>query len=240
VQSDALTQFDGQLLDGLEFCARVYALFESIRSSPDGASRLRRLPTRVEKRLVEELLPLCTYVQASYRPGRYISVRWIDGPQTYDAKIEQRGAYVCENNYPPNAFVEVTSARHPNEFLSRELLDTEGFAFGLDGLRRRADRSIESVPVGYSNRDFVEKFAGFVLDQVAKKEEKRYPEHTTLLVQCILNLPYLPDEWSDLVGRIKLGLPSSQFAEIYLYDPLGRYSHTIFPKQEAINGAGPV
>jgi hypothetical protein len=200
VQSDALAQFDGQLLDGLDFCSRVYALFESIRSGPDGASRLRRRPTRVEKRLLEELLPICTYVQSSYRPGRYMSVRWIDGSQTYDAEIEQRGAYVCENYYPPKAYLEVTSAVHPNDHLSRELLDTDGVAFGLDGLQRRKDRSIESVPVGYANRNFIEKFVGFVLEQLAKKEKKRYPPHTTLIVQCTLNLPYMPDEWSDLVS----------------------------------------
>jgi hypothetical protein len=239
MQPDALTEFDGQLMDGLEFCSRVYALYESIRSAPDGASRFRRKLTRVEKRLLEELLPICTYVQASYRPGRYISVRWIDGPQTYDAEMEQRGAYVSENFYPAKAFLEVTSAMHPNEYLSRELLDTEGFAFGLDGLRRREDRSIESAPVSYTNRDFVEKFAGFVLDQIAKKEEKVYPEHTTLIVQCTLNLPYLPDEWSDLVGRIRQRLLPSQFSEVYLYDPLGRYSYTIFSGKERTNDASP-
>ncbi len=194
----------------------------------------------MEKRLLEELLPICTYLQASYRPGRYISVRWIDGPQTYDAELEQRGAYVGENYYPPTGFLEVTSAMHPNEYLSRELLDSEGFAFGLEGLRRRENRSIESVPAGYSNRDFVEKFAGFVLDQVAKKEEKAYPQHTTLIVQCTLNLPYMPDEWSDLVDRIKQGSRPSQFSEIYLYDPLGRYSYTIFPAKESSDGACPV
>jgi hypothetical protein len=233
VHSDVLTQFDGELLDGLEFCARAYAVFESIRSSPDGASRFRRRPTRVEKRLLEELLPICTYVQANYRPGLYISVRWIDGPQTYDAEIEQRGAHVSENNHPANAFLEVTSAVHPTDYLSRELLDTVGFAFGLEGIRRLADGSIESVPTGHSNRDFVEKFAGLVLDQVAKKEAKQYPQNTTLVVQCTLNLPYMPDEWADLVGRVTDRLPASQFREVYLYDPLGRYSHTIIPKRGA-------
>lgn len=239
MQSDALTEFDGHLLDGLEFCSRVYALYESIRSGPDGASRFRRRPSRVEKRLLEELVPICTYVQASYRPGRYMSVRWIDGSQTYDAEVKQRGEYVSENCYPESAFLEVTSVMHPNEYLSRELLDTEGFAYGVDGLSRRADRSIESVPVSYTNRDFVEKFAGLVLEQIAKKEEKAYPPKTTLIVQCTLNLPYLPDEWADLVVRIRGRLPSSQFAEIYLYDQLARYSHTIYPRQEATDGAGP-
>ncbi|MBL0392765.1 hypothetical protein JJ685_16635 [Ramlibacter monticola] len=194
----------------------------------------------MEKRLLEELLPICMYVQANYRPGLYMSVRWIDGPQTYDAEIEQRGGHVSENNYPAKAYAEVTSAVHPNEYLSRELLDTAGFAFGLDGLRRLKDGSIESVPVSHTNGDFVAKFADLVLDQVAKKEAKRYPQDTTLIVQCTLNLPYMPDEWADLVVRIRERLPPSQFREIYLYDPVGRYSHTIFPKSKAADGARPV
>lgn len=240
MQSDALTQFDGQLLDGLDFCARVYAVFESIRNSPDGASRLRMRPTRVEKRVLEELLPICAYVQATYRPGLYMSVRWIDGPQTYHAETQQRGAHVAESNYPANAFIEVTSAVHPNDYLVRERLDTVGFAFSPTGVRRLEDGSIESVPVGHSNRSFVADFAGIVLDQIAKKEAKRYPQNTTLIVQCTLSLPYMPEEWDDLVARIKQQMPPSQFREVCLYDPTGRYSSTIFPKAKATDGAGPV
>src|SRR6266568_119169 len=111
-----------------------------------------------------------------------------------------------------------------------EALETEGFAFGLNGLRRLKGGSIESVPVTYRNRDFVERFAGFALDQIAKKEKKPYPEDTTLIVQCTLNLPYLSDEWDDLLKRIAQALPPSRFREIYIYDPLGRYSHTFYPK----------
>jgi hypothetical protein len=77
-----LDEFDGKLLDGLEFCSKVYALFESIRHADDGPSRLRMRPSRLEKKLLEELLPICKYVQASYRLGRYISVCWVDGSQT--------------------------------------------------------------------------------------------------------------------------------------------------------------
>jgi hypothetical protein len=231
VKRDELTEFDGELLDGLQFCCRVYALYESIRNAPDGPSRFRRRPSRVEKRLLGELLPICTYVQASYRPGRYISVRWIDGPQTYDAEVEQRGAYVSDNFYPGKAFLEVTSAMHPNDFLGRELLEKEGFAFGNNGLRRLKDRSIESVPVSYRNREFVEEFCKFILEQVEAKEKKAYPANTTLIVQCMLNLPYSSDEWSDLVGRVEEALPPSRFREICLFDSMRRFSHTVIPKE---------
>ncbi|MFH0934926.1 MAG: hypothetical protein V1879_06940, partial [Pseudomonadota bacterium] len=91
--TDPLAQFDGHLIDGLQFCSMAYELFESIRNTPEGLTRLRRR-ARPEKKLLEEILPICKYVQTSYRPGRYISVRWINGSQQYDAELVQRGAYV--------------------------------------------------------------------------------------------------------------------------------------------------
>ncbi len=218
-----LAQFDGILMDGLEFCSKVYALYESIRSTSDGASRFRRRPTNLEKKLLEELLPICRYVQASYRPGRYMAVRWIDGNQQYDAELIQRGAYVSENYYPASAFIEVTCTMHPNEYLSRELLDTKGRAFGLNGMRRLKNGDIESVPVGYSNRDFVESYAALVRDRVATKAGKPYPKDTTLIVECTLNMPYLPDEWTDLMARIQPTLHRAPFREIYFYDTLGEH-----------------
>ena len=218
------------LLDGLEFCSKVYALFESIRSECDGPSRFRRRPTRVEKKLLEELMPICKYVQASYRPGRYMSVRWVDGSQSYDAELLQRGSYVSENYYPAAAFLEVTCAVHPNEHLSRELLDTKGGAFGLEGIRRLKNGDIESIPVCYQNQEFIETFAAIVNEQIAKKESKPYPVNTTLIVECTLNMPYMPEEWGELISRVRAALTKSRFREVYLYDTVCHYSQALYPQ----------
>lgn len=211
-------------MDGLRFCSKVYRLFESIRRSEGGASRMRRRPTRLEKKLLEELLPICRYVQASYRIGRYMSIRWIDGDQQYDAELRQRGAYVSKNYYPAKAHLEVTCVMHPNEHLVRELLDTKGHAFSLEGIRRLKNRDIESVPKAYSNRDFVERYAEFATQRLSAKSAKRYPPNTTLIVECTLNLPYTEDEWADLMARILPAISASPFPEVYLYDTLGQHS----------------
>jgi hypothetical protein len=79
--SASFSQIDGILLDGLNFCGKVYELFESIRHTEDGRSRLRMRTSEVEKKLVEELLPICKYLQTKYRSGRYISVKWVNGSQ---------------------------------------------------------------------------------------------------------------------------------------------------------------
>lgn len=229
MEATPLAPFDGVLMDGLEFCSKVYELFESIRKTIDGRSRLRRRPTHVEKKLLEELLPICKYVQESYRPGRYLSVRWVDGTQSYDAELRQHGAYVEQGVYSETGFLEVTCTMHPNEYLSRELLDTEGFAYGPDGIRRLRNRAIESVPVVYANGEFIESYAAVVVDQISKKALIPYPENTTLIVQCTLNMPYMPDEWEQLISRVRATLPQSRFREIYLYDTVCHYSKRVFP-----------
>jgi hypothetical protein len=219
-----LAQFDGKLIDGLRFCSKVYRLFESIRRSEGGASRMRRRPTRLEKKLLEELLPICRYVQASYRIGRYMSIRWIDGDQQYDAQLRQRGAYVSKDYYPAKAHLEVTCVMHPNEYLVRELLDIKGQAFSLEGIRRLKNREIESLPKAYSNRDFVEQYAEFLSKRLVAKSAKQYPTNTTLIVECTLNLPYTDDEWDDLMARTRTVISASPFPEVYLYDTLSQHS----------------
>jgi hypothetical protein len=169
MNASPLAQFDGILIDGLEFCARVYGLFEEVRRQAGGASRLRRRSSRAEKKLLEELLPICKYLQASIRPGRYISVRWFDGSQRYDAELVQRGALIDHGFFPAACFLEVTSAMHPNDHLHRELLDTVGSSFGPGNLRRTRNRNIESQPVLQTNRAFVEYFASIVVAQLGKK-----------------------------------------------------------------------
>jgi hypothetical protein len=227
--SAPLVQFDGRLLDGLAFCSQVYALYESIRSAADGASRMRMRPSRVEKKLLDELMPICRYVQESYRPGRYISVRWTDGNQQCDAEIRQRGAYVGHNYYPAKGYLEVTCTMHPKEHLKRELLEKKGSGFGLEGIRRLKGGDIESVPVGYSNMDFVDTFSKLLLQQIAKKTRAPFPRNTTLIIQCTLNMPYTPDEWAVLLSQVEPTLSKTPFREICLYDTLYQHSHSVFP-----------
>lgn len=86
-----LSEFDGKFIDGLEFCKKAYSLLEEIRSTETGISNLRMRASDLEKKLLEEILPICKYVQNSYRAGRYISICWVDGSQQYDAKVSESG-----------------------------------------------------------------------------------------------------------------------------------------------------
>lgn len=223
-----LDSFDDRLLDGLQFCSLAYKLFEQVRADPDGVSRLRMRVTDVEKKLLEEILPICKYIQTKYRAGRYISVRWKSGSQQHDAEIVQEGSYIDEGYYPSRSYLEVTCATHPNDYLSRELLDKQGFAFGADGLKRHKDRSIESTPVVHTNQDFVERFAKRLLARILDKASKPYPENTSLIVSCSLDTLYMPDDWDCLHKLIVQSRPKHQFKEIYVYDITCEYSFSLW------------
>ena len=225
-----LSDFDGKVIDGLLFCSKVDALYESIRGLPDGVSRMRLRPTRVERRLLTELLPICAYVLANYQPGRFISVMWMDGNQQCDAELFQRGAYVSESFYPAHMSLEVTCAMHPKEHLMRKLLDTKGGAFGVEGITQLKNGTIQSLPVSYTNYDFVDSYAALLRKQIAAKGKWPFPKNTVLVVQCTLTMPYSPDEWTHLVDAVRPSITPSTFREIFLYETWGRRSVSLYPR----------
>lgn len=184
---------------------------------------MRMRAGEVEKKIVEELLPICRYVQAHYGPGRYISVKWVNGSQHFDAVVHQSGSFVDHGQFPSTAHLEVTGAVHPNDYLSRELIDNGGVAFGVEGVQRLPKtREIRSRPIIRTNLDFVDSFCSIVMTQIARKALIDYPADTTLIVQCTLNTLYTPDEWQTLAVRVREALPAHKFGEIFMYDAVSQ------------------
>jgi hypothetical protein len=213
-----LAEFDGVLLDGLDFCRRTYALFERLRTAPDGPTRLRLRASNTEKKLLEELLPICKYIHFYYRVGRYISVRWIDGDQSFDAEISQQGTYIDKGYYPATAHLEVTGAMHANEHWIWKLLSSGRGAFAPEGISKTKGRPVESEPVVFTNHQHVEQFVPIVVGQLTKKAGTAYPANTSLVVQCSLNSLYTRDDWDLLVREVHRQVPVHSFREILLYD----------------------
>ena len=213
-----LVDLDGKLLDGLEFCATAYALFESVRSTPGGIERLRLRSGNTEKRLLEELLPICRYVQTYYRPGRYISVRWVNGSQSFDAELHQKGDYISQGYYEPVAYLEATCAMHQNEHWIWKLLGQGRGAYAPEGIRKGRGKPVESEPVVFSNLEHVSGFAPIVASAIQKKAQIAYPDGTSLVVECYLNSLYLPDEWRTLIGEVESMLSTVPFREVLLVD----------------------
>ncbi len=216
--SITVDDLDGQLLDGLEFCAKTYSLFESLKAEPGGKERLRLRSGNVEKRLLEELLPICRYVQTYYRVGRYISVRWINDSQSYDAELHQCGDYIDQGYFAPQAFLEATCAMHQNEHWVRELLNQGKVAYSPEGIDTKKGTPLNSVPVVFTNYEHVLKFAPIIVASIRKKSGIAYPENTSLVVQCHLNSLYTAEDWLMLISEIERIILASPFREVLLFD----------------------
>ncbi len=226
VQPD-LTLFTNRLMDGLDFCKKVYALFEQIRTSPDGAKRLRLRKGKTEKKLIEELIPIARYVQARYSHGRRLRVRWIDGGQQYDARLLSTGALIDKRLVPKRQYIEATTAVHENDHLFRKLINDQGYAFGVKGISlNRSTKQIVSNPHVYVNDEAKSDLAKRILARIQAKKKIEYPKGTVLLIQCFLDTLLLEDEWQDAIARIPR--VDHQFDEVFVFDSNHHYSATIY------------
>lgn len=218
---------DGQLLDGLDYCRKVYDLFDQINRENDGKSRLRLRRLKSDKRLVEELLPLARYVQARYQAGRRLKVRWLSGSQPYDAVLWSSGSLVEHGGAPRKVFVEVTTSVHPNDYLRRQLLHQRGGSFGVKGIHREG-KAIVSKPYVFSGGENARDLAEQILARLRAKASKAYPSATVLIVNCSTNCLILEDEWTDAVEQIRKACPRVDFREVFLMDMLMSHATTLY------------
>jgi len=220
---------DDVLLDGLIFCGLDYDLFDGIRKGRDGIERLRLRKSKIEKRLIEELLPLARYVQARYREGRRIKVRWLSGSQSYDAILWSLGGLVDQGMAPRRAVVEITGSMHENEYLARQLLQTQGGSWGVKGITRDPKtRLVTSKPHVHKNDEIMVDLMGQILSRLESKAEKKYPANTVLIMQCFANTLTLESEWKDSVKRVEEARPLIPFRELFLVEAGNSYTATIW------------
>jgi hypothetical protein len=211
-----LSTFDGKLLDGLTFCRKVYELFDQIHASPNGTSKIRMRLTITEKRLIEELIPIACYVQARYRGGRRIKLRWHAGSQPFDAVLSSYGVLVEQGMFPKQLLVEVTASVHPNDHLVRQLIDQHGPAFGPKGTERdkKTGRIVSKLHV-YQNDERVTDLTGQILQSLRKKSAKNYPPETVLIVDCVAGL-LDQAEWEEAIQEVRKAKLHRAFREVFL------------------------
>jgi len=225
-----LSTFDRRLLDGFNFCRKVYALFEQIKTGPDGTARLRMRPSKDEKRLIEELIPLARYVQARYREGRRIKVRWFAGSQPYDGQLLSAGAIVDKDLAPKRVFVEVTTAVHQNDYLMRQALQEQPSVFGLKGLSRdKKTRAIASEPHVFTPAERAADLADTIIARLQEKTEKGYPPNTVLIIYCVLHGVTYDNEWNDAIAQVAAANAHHAFAEVFLIETsIAAFSATLY------------
>lgn len=229
VTAPGLSTIDDVLVDGLAFCGLVYDLFDSIRKRPDGIERLRLRRSKTEKRLIEELLPLARYVQARYREGRRIKVRWLSGSQSYDAVLWSSGGLVDHGMAPRRTLVEITGSMHENEYLTRQLLQTQGGSWGVKGITRDSKTNlVTSKPHVHKNDEIMVDLTEQILLRLESKAAKKYPANTVLIMQCFANTLTLESEWKDAVKRVEEANPSIPFRELFLVESVNSYTATVW------------
>lgn len=218
---------DNQLLDGLDYCLKVYDLFDQVSREPDGMGRLRLRPSKIEKRLIEELLPLARYIQARYHEGRRLKVQWLSGSQQYDAILQSSDSLVERGGAPRRVYVEVTTAVHRNDFFRRQLLHQRGGCFGVKGIHQE-ENMVVSTPHVFSGGENAKDLAEQILARLSAKANKIYPPATVLIINCVTNCLILQGEWADAVEQVKKAGPRTGFCELFLLDMLMSHSTTLY------------
>ena len=214
-----LEEINERLMDGLEFCQRTYGLFEKVRCGPNGVERLRLRKAKTDKKLIEELIPIARYVQMKYGHGRKIKVKWVDGNQNFDAYLLSSGYLVEKRLVPQKQYLEVTTAVHSNDHLARLHLNTEGFVFGVRGIERDKKRKrIISKPHVYTNWEVQDEFAELIKKRIEKKAKIKYPKHTSLVIQCMLDMLFADYEWEHMVEEVRKAKIGHTFREIFLFE----------------------
>jgi hypothetical protein len=235
-----LSTFDGRLLDGLDFCRKVYDLFDHVRRSPDGIAKLRLRPTKTEKRLLEELITIARYVQVRYSAGRRIKVRWLGGSQPYDAILWSSGSLVEHGEAPRKVFVDVTTSVHENEHLARRLLHEWGGSFGVKGISQDKNTGeIVSKPYVHTNDGLATDLAGQIVKCLKNKSGKNYPPGAVLLVNCVANSLIFDSEWSDAVVRATKVRAHLAFQEVFLLETVMSHSATLYGNRKPGRGRRP-
>jgi hypothetical protein len=228
-----LSTFDGQLLDGLDFCGKVYDLFDQVKTGPDGIEKLRLRPTKLEKRLVEELIPIARYVQARYREGRRIKVRWFSGSQPFDAVLWSSGDLVKYKMAPRKVVVEVTTSVHANEYLTRRLLHERGGSFGVKGiLRDKRTGAIVSNPHVYKGNEIAIDLANQILERLKSKGAKKYSPGTVLVINCVADCITFPSQWDEAIERVTQAQIPLAFREVFLLEKVMSHSTTLYGDQK--------
>ncbi len=218
--------------NGLDFCRNVYGLFGDIRKAPDGIERLRLRKGKLEKKLIEELLPLARYIQARYSHGRQIKIRWIDGKQNYDARLLSAGFLVDRRFVPRRQYVEVTTAVHENDHISRRLTNDGKPVFGVKGIQKDPHSGkYVSHPYVYSNNELSEDLANKILERIRTKSKKEYPKGTTLIIQCFLDTLFFESEWAYAMQLVERDAPAHRFPEIFVFESNHHYSFTLYGKK---------
>lgn len=219
VNRDGLVRaFGRSFLTSTEFARRAYAMLSALSNDE---YRLRE--EEGTKALIEEVLPLATFLKHFEIPFRPVRCRHFLGSQNYDAQIRIRGPKVAGKSLERSYFVEVTSAVARKDYLIREALSRYGGVFVGDniqrvGSKRKGDDKIVSLPELQDGGEdpVVKKAVQWTRKALAKKNSKSYPKPCILLVDVQPEDPLSIRSWSRLAEEVQSEVDRNRFVATFI------------------------
>ena len=186
-----LADIDGIELTAFEFIEKCEDARHYIHSQRD-YGRVVRDPRGYSniKKLKDEIIPISLYLQYLRHIGNdleKLKIIWKKGNQKGDAQIFD-GKWLM---------LEVTTARHQNEYLVRHRVNQSGGSFTADGLTK-TNSGIESKPVVLDYGVNVKRYYAWVCEQIAKKSEGYRGGTIRLIVHVIQDGLILDSEIDDI------------------------------------------
>jgi hypothetical protein len=186
------------------------------------------------KGLIEEVLPLATFLKHLEIPSRRVTARLSSDDADHDAQIKVAGPEVDRGFLRAHYFVEITTAASPVEYLRREALNRNGFAFGGSDIRRegsrfRGDDRIISKAVAVDGEAAARDATTWGKDRIEAKSRKHYPTPCILLINVEPEKRLTLGEWYALTSSSTSIVQPGVFSSIYVIDWQAPAAHAIGP-----------
>jgi len=99
--------------------------------------------------------------------------------------------------------------------------------------RDKQTGEIISKPYVHKNDELATDLAGQILDRLASKRNKHYPQGTVLIINCVPNCLILSSEWNEAVERVTKAKAHFAFREVFLLESIMSHSATLYGNRKA-------
>ncbi len=187
-----LDDIDGIELTASEFIEKCRDARHYVHSQNDYGRVVRdpRGYPNIAKKLKDEIIPISLYLQHVGNDLENLKIIWKKGSQKGDAQVFDEKWLM----------LEVTTARHPNEYLVRHRINQSGGSFTADGLTKN-NSGIESKPVALGYYENIERYQDLIRERIAKKSEDYRGCTIRLIVHVIQDGLILDDEIEEIEKR---------------------------------------
>ena len=218
-----LKDFEAKL-ESRTFIEKAFNAFNLLQSEVD-ISKLR-LRKDGCKELVEEILPVATFLGCFERPGLNLFCQYFPrnkkGSMTksFEAKVYCEGLLVEKRALHNEYFIEVSVACHPKDYLKREC-SVKGFpCFEGSEIERQPDGTIKSAPQARTSCDLIAEHLNYIRSRIEDKSNKNYPNNTFLIIPLFPDAIIMQGEWMSILEKLLAVEHISAFCGLFVYDSI--------------------